>query len=124
MLKFCLIAITMFTLQNASGDGALLFTDNPPSVQARALRMAQALSAKVNLEEGQYVKVKQLNERMLAEVEAIEKDYAADQASLDRHLADAQARYEASLLDLLRPTQLGAYQQVRRSMTALVGSAN
>lgn len=110
----------MFTLQNASSDGVLLFTDNPPSVQARAVTMARALSAKVNLEEGQYVKVKQLNEQMLTEVETIKKDYASDQEGLDQHLADVQTRYEASLLDLVRPTQLGVYQQVRRSLTALV----
>ena len=109
----------MFTLQNAGSDLAWSFADNPPSVHARAVSMARTLAAKVNLEEGQYVKVKQLNEQMLTEVETIKKDYAADQVSLDQHLADVQTRYDASLLELMRPAQLALYQQARRSMTAL-----
>ncbi|GGF09409.1 hypothetical protein GCM10011383_20780 [Hymenobacter cavernae] len=85
--------------------------------------MTRALSAKVNLEEGQYVKVKQLNEQMLTEVEVIKIQYAADQAALDQHLAEAQSQYDAALLDLLRPTQLASYKQARSSMTALLNPA-
>ncbi|WP_324670725.1 hypothetical protein [Hymenobacter sp. GOD-10R] len=119
MLKLCLLAITVFTLQNAGGNFARSSSDNPPSIHARATSMARALAAKVNLEEGQYVKVKQLNEQMLNEVEGIKNEYAADQAMLDHHLASAQTRYNAALLELMHPAQLALYQQARSSMTAL-----
>ena len=67
------------------------------------------------------MKVKQLNEQMLIEVEAIKREYIADQVILDQHLAEAQSRYDAALLDMLRPIQLAAYKQARASMTALTG---
>ncbi|OUJ74569.1 hypothetical protein [Hymenobacter crusticola] len=120
MLKLCLLAITVFTLHSAGGDTDRTSSDNPPSIHARAVSMARALAARVNLEEGQYVKVKQLNEQMLNEVEGLKNEYAADQATLDLHLAATQTRYNAALLELLRPAQLSLYQQARSSMTALI----
>ena len=83
------------------------------------MAITRALATRVSLEEGQYVKVKQLNEQLLTQVEAINNEYAADQVVLDQHLAEAQTQYNAALLDLLHPAQLALYQQVRSSMTAL-----
>ncbi|MBX0289797.1 hypothetical protein K3G63_05070 [Hymenobacter sp. HSC-4F20] len=93
--------------------------DTPTTLQARATALTRSISDKARLDEGQYLRLKQLNLHMLLEQEDLKTRFAADAASLDQHLAAAQARYESDLLALLRPAQLALFQQSRTSMTAL-----
>lgn len=97
----------------ADSDGG-----NSP-IQVRATSMTRAMSSKVQLDEGQYLKVKLLNVRMLTEVDDLKIRFAADPSILDQHLAEAQMRYEMDLASLLRPKQVAMYQQSRTNMTAL-----
>ena len=89
------------------------------SLQARATALTRSIADKVRLDEGQIVRVKQLNLRMLSEMEDLKVRFAADPTLLDQRLADAQAQYETYLTALLRPAQLALFQQNRASMTAL-----
>ncbi|RSK25280.1 hypothetical protein [Hymenobacter metallilatus] len=93
--------------------------DGGTGVQARATALTRSISEKVRLDEGQYLRVKQLNMRMLLEIEDLKTRFAADQAILDQRLADAQIRYENDLTALLRPAQLALFQESRANMTAL-----
>lgn len=93
--------------------------DNPTSLTARATALTRAISDRIRLDEGQYLRLKQLNLKMLAEQEDLKVRFAADQPILDQRLADAQLYYEMALLDMLRPAQRSLFDQHRASMTAL-----
>ncbi|MCB2376899.1 hypothetical protein LGH70_04860 [Hymenobacter sp. BT635] len=112
-----LVALSAQSAALASND-----TDGPAAVQARATSLTRTMAEKAHLDEGQYLKVKQLNLRMLTEMDDLKTRFAADPAILDQQLASAQVRYETELASVLRPTQLAVYQQSRASMTALGGT--
>ena len=88
-------------------------------IRSRATALTRIQVAKARLDEGQYLKVKDLNIRMLTEMEDIKTRFAADPAILDERSAVAQARYELELTALMRPAQLAMFNQARNSMTAL-----
>ncbi|TGE24491.1 hypothetical protein E5K00_04560 [Hymenobacter aquaticus] len=119
MKKIYLFALLALGVQ--SGAVASNDTDGPAALQARATSLTRAMAEKARLDEGQYLKVKQLNLRMLTEVDDLKVRFAADPAILDQQLATAQSRYEAELASVLRPAQFAVYQQSRTSMTALGG---
>ncbi|MFD1467167.1 hypothetical protein ACFQ48_02945 [Hymenobacter caeli] len=90
-----------------------------PATVARANGLTRALAGRVPLDEAQYIKVRALHLRMLAERQALEISLSgAAPATRDQALAAAQQRYEAALAGLLRPAQVVAYQNLRNSFTA------
>ena len=91
--------------------------DNP--LLARAKALTQQIAAKAHLSEGQYVKVKQLNLRMLTTVESLKKQYATDADMLDQRLAEVQNNYEWDLATILQPRQMMAYDEAKVTMTAV-----
>ncbi|WP_460621328.1 hypothetical protein [Hymenobacter tenuis] len=117
MKKTTLFACLLFGLQSAAMAGTE--PDGSGSITSRATALTRSISEKARLDEGQYLRVKQLNIRMLTELEDLKTRFAADQSVLDQRLADAQSRYETDLTALLRPAQLSIFQQSRTSMTAL-----
>jgi hypothetical protein len=94
-------------------------TDREASIKTRATALARIQVEKAHLDEGQYVQVKNLNIRMLTEMENLKTRFAAEPAILDERLAVAQARYELELTALMRPAQLALFNQARNNMTAL-----
>ncbi|SHJ50451.1 hypothetical protein SAMN02745146_3275 [Hymenobacter daecheongensis DSM 21074] len=116
MKKASIFAFMLLGLQVAA---LAANSDGPVAIQNRATTMTRSMSGKVQLDEGQYLKVKLLNIQMLTESEDLKIRFAADPAILDQHLAEAQMRYEMDLASLLRPKQVAMYQQSRMSMTAL-----
>ena len=90
-----------------------------PAIVAHATVLTRALAHRIHFNEGQYVKVKALHLRMLAERRQLEAGLAdASPADRDNWLATAQARYESELAALLQPEQRIAYQQLRSNFTA------
>ena len=88
-------------------------------IEARATTLTRALSYRIRLNEGQYIAVKQLHVDMLTERRDLELLLAtAPAAERDAHFAQVQERYETSLVKLLKPEQLVAYQALRENMTA------
>ena len=86
---------------------------------AHATALTRALAQRIHFNEGQYVQVKALHLRMLAERRQLEASLAdATPADRDNGLATAQTRYEANLAALLEPQQRVAYQQLRSNLTA------
>ncbi|TGE28717.1 hypothetical protein [Hymenobacter metallicola] len=112
-----LLALASQRVALASND-----TDGPSGIQSRATALTRTMAEKARLDEGQYLKVKQLNLRMLTEMDDLKTRFAADPAIMDQQLASAQSRYEMELASLLRPAQFAVYQQARSSMTALGGT--
>lgn len=115
MRKPLLLAGLVFML----GATAYAATDKDASIKNRATALARIQVEKAHLDEGQYVQVKNLNIRMLTEMEDIKARFAAEPAILDERLAVAQARYELELTALMRPAQLALFNQARNNMTAL-----
>ncbi|TGE04551.1 hypothetical protein [Hymenobacter fodinae] len=111
----CLMAVMQgVALASPKSEG-----DGTTSIKARATALTRTIAEKARLDEGQYLRVKQLNTQMLTEMEDLKSRLAGDPAALDQRMADAQAKYEADLMSLLRPNQVAMYQQARTSMTAL-----
>ncbi|WP_210114465.1 hypothetical protein [Hymenobacter elongatus] len=78
------------------------------------------MSETTRLDEGQYLKVKQLNMRMLSEVADLKARFTGT-AALDEQMAQAQARYEWDLASILWPRQMAAYTQSKLNVTAFNG---
>ena len=111
VLLTCLAAALLLVAQaKSNGEAALV---------ARATALTRIQAEKARLDEGQYLKVKQLNIRMFSEMEDLKTRFAADLAILDERLAVAQVRYEMELVAIMRPNQLALLQQSRSGMTAL-----
>lgn len=90
-----------------------------PAIEARATTLTRALSYRIQLNERQYIAVKQLHVDMLTERRDLEILLsAATPAERDAQFAQVQERYETSLVRLLKPQQLLAYQALRENMTA------
>lgn len=108
LLAFLLGAGTV--AQAGPGDGS--------RITARATELTRRMAERTRMSEGQYVKVKQLNIRLLTEMATLRKQFATDPASLDQALADVQMRYEWDLASILWPKQLAAYEDVKMNFTA------
>ncbi|TPG65851.1 hypothetical protein [Hymenobacter nivis] len=86
---------------------------------ARANGLTRALAGRVPLDEAQYIRIRALHLRMLAERQALTISLSgADPAARDQALAAAQQRYENALAGILRPAQALAYHNLRSSFTA------
>ena len=109
MLLALLLSAGMAT-QAGPGDGSRL--------TARATELTRRMAERTRMSEGQYVKVKQLNIRLLTEMASLRKQLATDGAALDKALADVQMRYEWDLASILWPKQLAAYEDVKMNFTA------
>jgi hypothetical protein len=85
---------------------------------SRATALTQQMARVTPLNEGQYVKVRQLNLRLLGEVQALQTRFANDAATLDQQMAEVQARYEWDLATILWPRQMVAYTQAKADLMA------
>ncbi len=85
----------------------------------RATKMTKQLAQKIQLSEGQYVKVRQLNLRVLNEVQQTKARLAADPVALDQALAEMQSHYEWDLTAILGPRQMVAYTQSKADLMAM-----
>ncbi|WP_139922110.1 hypothetical protein [Hymenobacter sp. DG01] len=109
-LAFALLVTAGTTAQAAPGDGGKL--------TARASELTRRMAERTKLSEGQYVKVRQLNLRLLTEMAEARKQFSADVEELDKALADIQMRYEWDLACVLRPKQIAAYDDMKQTFTA------
>jgi len=91
---------------------------NQDKIATRATQITKQLAQKTQLSEGQYVKVRQLNLRMLTEVQALQTRLASDSAALDQQMAELQSHYEWDLATILWPRQMAVYTQAKSDMMA------
>ncbi|HEX8427463.1 hypothetical protein [Hymenobacter sp.] len=105
------VAGTSHVVEAGSGD-----QNNP---NARATQMARQLAQKAQLSEGQYVKVRQLNLRLLNNMQDAKTRLASDPAALDQQIAELQAHYEWDLTAIIGPRQMLAYNQNKASFMAM-----
>lgn len=122
MKKVYVFACLVLCLQGASSNA--FAADESTAIQARATTLTRAIANKARLDEGQYLKVKQLNVKMLSDMDALKVRYAADPLSLDQKMAEVQIDYDVALARVMRSNQFAMYQQSRSSMTALMNATN
>ncbi|GAB2464187.1 hypothetical protein GCM10011375_16310 [Hymenobacter qilianensis] len=122
MKKVYFFACLILCLQGASSNASA--ADESTAIQARATTLTRAIANKARLDEGQYLKVKQLNVKMLSDMDALKVRYAADPLSLDQKMAEVQIEYDVALARVMRSNQFAMYQQSRSSMTALMNAAD
>ncbi|RSK25278.1 hypothetical protein [Hymenobacter metallilatus] len=110
----CLVFVAMVVAssgaQASPGDGSKL--------SARATDMTRRIAERTRLTEGQYVKVRALNVRLLTEMADLRKQFANDAAELDKAMADVQMRYEWDLAAVLGPKRMTAYEEMKTNFTA------
>ncbi|MBC6698788.1 hypothetical protein [Hymenobacter sp. BT190] len=87
-------------------------------ITARATTLTRQMARVTPLNEGQYVKVRQLNLRLLSEMQVVQSRFANDATALDQQLAEVQARYEWDLATILWPRQMVAYTQAKADLMA------
>ncbi|MCB2410053.1 hypothetical protein [Hymenobacter lucidus] len=118
MKKFYFLTLLVATLtaplMSTAGNG------DESTLKGRAAALTRRMSETTKLDEGQYLKVKQLNLRMLSEVADLKARLNGTPA-LDEQLAEAQMRYEWDLASILWPRQMAAYTQSKLSVTAFNG---
>lgn len=93
--------------------------DDAAAINRRAVVLTRAMATKMRLDEGQYVKLKQLNIRLLTELQARQQEGNTVVSALDEHGAAMQAQYEGEMLALLYPAQQQLYRQFENSRMAL-----
>ena len=119
MKKACILVALALGLHTAAAAGTDREMENPISIQARAVSLTRAVAGQVSLDAGQCHKFKQLSIRMLTATDDARTRFAAAPDMRDEHLAAIQADYQRELLELLRPAQRVAYQQMQRRRMAL-----
>lgn len=102
-----------------TGHVAVAGSGEQNRLTARATMLTRQMALKTPLNEGQYVKVRQLNLRLLSEKQALQTRLANDPAALDQQLAELQTRYEWDLAAILWPRQMAAYNQSKAEFMAL-----
>ncbi|MCC2544948.1 hypothetical protein LJY25_00705 [Hymenobacter sp. BT175] len=119
LISCIVVGLQGATLLNAAAQSELSVGNEISSnTRNRAANLTRAIAGRVHLDEGQYVRLKDLNTRFIAEMDDLQIRFAADPAILDEQLLNAQHLYDKELAMLLRPKQLLAYQQMRSGMTA------
>jgi len=96
--------------------------DDTATIERRAVVLTRTMASKIHLDEGQYLKLKQLNIRMLTEMESRQQEGNTVVSALDEHTAAMQAQYQSDMLALLYPAQQQLYRQLENSRMAFQGT--
>ncbi|MET4104919.1 hypothetical protein [Hymenobacter sp. UYP22] len=111
-----IVCIALFTAgyiqPAAAGDGTT-------KTAVRATEMTRRMAEQTKLTEGQYVKVRALNMRLLTEMAELRRQLSSDATKLDEAVAETQLRYEWDLANILRPKQMVAYDEMKSNFTAV-----
>jgi hypothetical protein len=102
----------------STGQQATAGSGDQGKAEARATQLTKQLAQKTQLSEGQYVRVRQLNLRMINEVQELQTRLASDPVALDKQLAELQSHYEWDLTAILGPRQMVAYTQSKANQMA------
>ena len=89
-----------------------------------ASELTREMSARLQLNEGQYVKLLVLNRTRLARQREIEQSTARDLAARQNQLSELQTQFEQECSRILSPTQLSQLQQSETPPTAAGGNGN
>ncbi|SHK45615.1 hypothetical protein [Hymenobacter psychrotolerans] len=112
------VSAFFFFLVMLAGYVATADSGDQNELSARSTQLTRRMALRTPLNEGQYMKVRQLNMRLLAEVPAAQAQFSGDAAALDKQLAEVQARYEWDLATILWPRQMQAYTQAKADLMA------
>ncbi|RSK41093.1 hypothetical protein [Hymenobacter perfusus] len=110
-LVFATVIAVSQPVQAAPADGS-------NKLATRATEMTRQMSERTRLSEGQYVKVRALNMRLLTETTELRRQFATDTEATDKALADVQMRYEWDLAAILGPKKMVAYEEMKTNFTA------
>ncbi|GAB3223850.1 hypothetical protein GCM10027346_03330 [Hymenobacter seoulensis] len=117
-MKNVFACLTFLLLVSLGNMAQATTADEGTKLAARATELTKRMAERTKLSEGQYVKVRQLNYRLLSEIADAKKQFSGDSENLDKAMADVQMRYEWDLAAILWPKQLAAYEDVKLNFTA------
>lgn len=119
-MKNLYISLFLLLLVNAA-QPVMAGPGDQGKAEARATQLTKQLAQKTQLSEGQYVRVRQLNLRMIMEMQELQASLAADPVALDKQLAELQSHYEWDLTAIIGPRQMVAYNQSKINQIAFSG---
>ena len=102
----------------SAGNIVQAATNDGGSIAERATIMTWRIAERTQLSEGQYVKLRHLNIRLLTETAELRKQLKDNAAGLDEALAEVQFRYEWDVAAVLAPKQLAVYEKIKSEFTA------
>jgi Spy/CpxP family protein refolding chaperone len=87
-----------------------------------AAALTRDMTNKLQLNEGQYLKLLPVNRTRLARLNAINRQYKNDEATRAAKIAELDAYYEQECSRILTPSQLSQLQDNRQSQPAQAGN--
>jgi phosphoglycolate phosphatase-like HAD superfamily hydrolase len=118
-MKNVFASLTLCALMSIGAAAPAVAGDGTSKTSTRATEMTRRMAEHTRLTEGQYVKVRALNLRLLNETAELRRQFATDAAKLDEAVAEMQLRYEWDLATILRPRQMVAYDEMKSTLTAV-----
>ena len=106
-----LLALVSFTAQAQMSDR---FSEHPTSRKmpsADAVAMTREMTARLHLNEGQFLQLLPLNRTKLSGLSSIKREYRNDEATRTAKTAELEAQYEQECSRILTPSQLSQLQQ-------------
>ena len=88
------------------------------SAEDRASTVTRDMSAKLSLNEMEYIKLKALNRERYTKAAQISSMYSNDIAMRDMKLNELQNSYESQLKNFLNPKQLDSYASYKETNTS------
>lgn len=85
------------------------------TAEARALSTSKQMMSDLRLDEGAYIKVKNLYLKHYAQQQEIEKAHPANKAQQEQRLQQLNASLQAELMKVLQADQYNAYQKMTSS---------
>ena len=132
MLKFIFFVLTMcFALVTmpAQAQMADRLTEHPKMSKAAGedvVAITRDMTNRLQLNEGQFLKLLSLNRTKLAGLYSIDHEYRNDEATRAAKTAELEAQYEQECSRILTPSQLSQLQQNKNDQpaSAPAGSGN
>ncbi len=109
----------------SAASGSLLAPPADPvmdlSLSQRASTMTQPLITTLELNEGEYIRLRTIHRILLASIDDINTQYASDPATRHTKLVELQGYYEQERVRVLTPMQMGRLESrpVRNAVPAI-----
>lgn len=94
--------------------GASAQNPSNPALDKATIRLTRAMVETMQLNEGEYIKLKKLNQMRLAQASEAEKMYVDDAEMRDARLKEIDEEFEQQLFTMLNSRQVEAYADFKQ----------
>ena len=128
-ISFITVAGLALASTTASAQSADKVADAPQAVvqqSSSAAVMTRDMSTRLKLNEGQYIKLYQVNKTRISQLAQIEHNFKNDPSTRSSKISELEAQYEQACSSILTPSQLSQLHEDKPTQpnTAPVGTGN